>query len=75
MNQELDKATTQARLTQIETKLSFAEDLLEELNHLVFRQQEQIKRLQAQLDRVSQKQSNAGPRERFDLQDERPPHY
>ena len=64
-----------ARLEKIETKLSFAEDLLEELNHLVFRQQEQIKRLQAQLDRVAQKQSDASPSERFDLRDDIPPHY
>ena len=66
---------SQARLEKIETKLSFAEDLLEELNHLVFRQQEQIKRLQAQLDRVAQKQSDTTLSERFDLRDDIPPHY
>jgi SlyX protein len=66
---------SQDRLEKIETKLSFAEDLLEELNHLVFRQQEQIKRLQAQLDRLADKQSHSEPNERFDPRDDIPPHY
>ena len=75
MNQESEPTMDQARLEKIETKLSFAEDLLEELNHLVFRQQEQIKRLQAQLDRLADKQSDSGSTERFDARDDIPPHY
>jgi len=75
MNQELEPAMSQARLEKIESKLSFAEDLLEELNHLVFRQQEQIKRLQAQLDHLANKQSDSGHNERFDPRDDIPPHY
>ena len=75
MNQESEPTMDQARLEKIETKLSFAEDLLEELNRLVFRQQEQIKRLQAQLDRLADKQSDSRPTERFDPRDNIPPHY
>jgi SlyX protein len=75
MSQEPEPDMSQARLEKIETKLSFAEDLLEELNHLVFRQQEQIKRLQAQLDSLADKQSNSEPNERFDPRDDIPPHY
>jgi SlyX protein len=75
MNQELEPAMSQARLEKIETKLSFAEDLLEDLNHLVFRQQEQIKRLQSQLDGLADKQSNSEPNQRSDPRDDIPPHY
>jgi len=75
MNQESEPTMDQARLEKIETKLSFAEDLLEELNRLVFRQQEQIKRLQAQLDRLADKQSDSRSTERFDARDDIPPHY
>jgi SlyX protein len=75
MNQELEPAMSQSRLEKIETKLSFAEGLLEDLNHLVFRQQEQIKRLQAQLDLLADKQSNSEPNQRFDPRDDIPPHY
>lgn len=63
------------RLERIESKLCFSEDLLDELNRTVFRQQEQIDRLQAQLKRLAAKLDNlpaAGPR---DLRDEIPPHY
>lgn len=63
------------RLVRIETKLSFSEDLLEDLNRTVFRQQEQIDRLQEQLLRLHEHVAQlrfAGP---SDLRDEIPPHY
>ena len=63
------------RLDRIETKLSFAEDLLEELNHLVFRQQEQISGLQAQLNRLLERGEQSSIVTPRDLRDERPPHY
>ena len=66
------------RLTELEIKISLSEHLLEELNHTVFRQQQQIDLLQAQLKLVySQMQShgNAEPAEPFSLRDEIPPHY
>ena len=64
------------RLTELEIKLSLAEDLLEELNHTVFRQQEQIDLLQAQLRLLyGQMQINAEPVEKRNLRDEIPPHY
>lgn len=67
------------RLTELETKLSFAEDQIEALNRTVFRQQEQIDRLQAQLrllyrrvrNSVSVEEDGAGA----DPRDEIPPHY
>ena len=64
-----------ARLTELEIKLSYAEDLLDTLNHTVFRQQEQIDRLQKQV-RELQAQVQAIPSgPAGTLRDELPPHY
>jgi SlyX protein len=43
-----------ARLTELEIKSSYAEDLLEQLNLLVYRQQEQIDRLSLQVHQLRQ---------------------
>ncbi len=72
MNDELDE-----RLERLETKLAFAEDLLETLNLTVFRQQEQIDALQRALQRMTQQLSDlreagsASGDPRFEI----PPHY
>ena len=67
------------RLTELEIKLSLTEDLLEELNHTVYRQQEQIDMLQAQLRHLYgqlQASTDAAAAEKpFSLRDEIPPHY
>jgi len=64
------------RLIAIESKLAFAEDLLDTLNRTVFRQQEQIDLLQQQI-RVMYEQMKAGggSADKRDLRDEIPPHY
>jgi len=67
----------EARITELEVKLAFAEDLLDTLNQTVFRQQEQIDRLQHELRAVRQQMlqaSQLGTEERS-LRDEIPPHY
>jgi SlyX protein len=63
------------RLTALEIKASFAEDLLEELNLAVIRQQEQIDLLtrEVQALRVQQPDGIAAGAAR--LQDDLPPHY
>ena len=64
------------RFTEIEIKLSLNEDLLEELNRQVFRQQEQIDLLQAQLRHLyAQMRQQSEPAEPRNLRDEIPPHY
>lgn len=63
------------RLKRIETKLSFAEDLLDALNRQVFRQQEQIDRLQVQLLRLAERADQVGSDQPRHLRDEIPPHY
>ncbi|MDP2833317.1 MAG: SlyX family protein [Pseudomonadota bacterium] len=65
----------EARLVEIEIKLSYAEDTLDELNRTVFRQQEQIDRLQQLVIRLSNQLQDMAPAERRDLGEERPPHY
>jgi SlyX protein len=66
----------ESRLAEIEIKLSFSEDLLEELNRTVFRQQQQIEQLQLELRALRQQlQTDAGPAQTRDLSEETPPHY
>jgi SlyX protein len=67
------------RLTELEIKISLTEDLLEELNRTVYRQQQQIDLLQAQLRHVyGQMQAGVDAAESSEprnLRDEIPPHY
>ncbi len=63
------------RLAELETKLAFAEDLIDTLNQTVFRQQEQLDSLQQQLRLLHQRLQNALPEETRNLRDEIPPHY
>ncbi len=64
------------RVTELEIKLGYAEDLVETLNHTVFRQQEQIEVLQRQLDDLRrQVQSMPAGGAPTSLRDEIPPHY
>jgi SlyX protein len=64
------------RLTELEIKTSLSEDLLDELNRTVYRQQQQLDLLQAQLRHLyGQLQANTEPVEPLNLRDEIPPHY
>lgn len=63
------------RVTELEVKLSFAEDLIDALNRTVFRQQEQIDLLQAQLTELHRRMRDAESHERRDPSEEIPPHY
>lgn len=65
---------TEQRLTELEVKLSYTEDLLDELNLLVYRQQQQIDALTAQITLLRQQAPEAGSAPRS-LRDELPPHY
>lgn len=63
------------RLTELEVKLAFAEDLLETLNATVYRQQQQIDALQRQLRELREQMQAQSPAEPRSLRDEIPPHY
>ena len=73
----LKDQTMNERLNELEIKASLTEDLLEELNRTVYRQQQQIDLLQEQLRFLFGKvQANDGePVEPRSLRDEIPPHY
>jgi len=72
----MNESVMDDRLTELEIKLSLTEDLVEELNRTVFRQQEQLDLLQEQLRLLyKQIQANSGPAEPHSLRDEIPPHY
>lgn len=67
--------TTEDRLINLEIKASFSEDLLDKLDQIIIRQQDQIDRLTQELQWLRQQMPTevaTGPR---NLRDELPPHY
>lgn len=66
---------TESRLVELETKLAFAEDLLDSLNQTVARQQGQIDSLQQQLRLLHQQIQDAAPDQERTPRDDIPPHY
>jgi SlyX protein len=64
-----------ARLAEIEIKLSFSEDLLEELNRTVARQQQQIAALEQQLHELRLQMQRSLPADSDGSGQEIPPHY
>ncbi len=67
---------TESRITELETKLAFAEDLLDTLNQSVIRQQGQIDSMQQQLRLLHQRLQDVLPNDDArHPRDEIPPHY
>ena len=64
-----------SRITELEIKISYAEDMVDELNRTVYRQQQQIDRLLAQVETLRDRVQAAAPAEQRSLRDELPPHY
>jgi SlyX protein len=65
-----------ARIDELEIKASYAEDLLDQLNMTVYRQQQQIEALQQALVALRQQLPEAGGAgAALNLRDELPPHY
>ena len=65
----------ESRLTELETKISFAEELLEALNRTVYGQQQQIDQLQRELRALREQVQTSQPAEPGDTPHEVPPHY
>jgi len=65
--------TLEQRITELEIKASFAEDMVEQLNQVIVRQQAQIDRLIREL--VELRDRAAEPGAARSLRDELPPHY
>jgi SlyX protein len=62
------------RITNLEIKLSFTEDLIEKLNETVYKQQQQIEFLYRELKAIKEQASSGAP-SGSSLKDEIPPHY
>jgi SlyX protein len=68
------QANADERITNLEIKLSFTEDLIEKLNETVYKQQQQIEFLYRELKAIKEQASSGGPGG-SSLKDEIPPHY
>ena len=65
-----------ARLTELEIKASFTEDLVDQLNQVVVRQQQQIDLLMREIARLQEQAPEAGAAPAFrSLREDLPPHY
>ena len=64
----------ESRLSDLEIKISYLEDLVDDLNRTVFRQQQQIDLLVGEI-RALREQARNAPEEARSLRDEIPPHY
>lgn len=65
----------ESRLEEIEAKLSLAEDLLEELNKTVYRQQSQIEQLKNEMATLREQVRADMPGDAQGPREEIPPHY
>ena len=67
---------TERRLTDLEVKAAFTEDLLDRLNEVIVRQQDQIDLLTREIARLMKQQGPSGEPPAFrSLREELPPHY
>ena len=69
------QASIEQRLTDLEIKTGLADDMLDQLNQTIFRQQQQIDALAKELSTLRQQlpqDRNSGLQ---NLRDELPPHY
>jgi SlyX protein len=74
----LDRTQVQAledRVTRLEERSAFAEDLAERLNEVIVRQQDQIDLLMRELTRLKQQASSSEAPGFRSLREELPPHY
>ncbi|QLQ26793.1 MAG: SlyX family protein [Dechloromonas sp.] len=65
----------ETRISELEIKISFAEDMIDELNRTIYRQQQQIDRLLSRVETLRDQVQAAAPAEQRSLRDELPPHY
>lgn len=65
----------QDRITELEIKASFSDDLLEQLNRQIYLQQCQIERLAQELARLHHKVQDTPSTGFRSLRDDIPPHY
>ena len=66
---------TEDRITNLEIKLSFTEDLIDQLNQTIYKQQQQIEFLYRELKSIKEQASNGDGAGNSSPKDEIPPHY
>jgi len=66
---------TEDRITNLEIKLSFTEDLIDKLNQTVYKQQQQIEFLYRELKSIKEQASGEDGAGSNSPKDEVPPHY
>jgi SlyX protein len=67
--------TTDPRLTALEVKASYTEDLLDQLNDIIIRQQGQIDLLMREVMQLKQQPSPGDAGTPRNLRDDLPPHF
>ena len=70
-----DPSDVDKRLTDLEVKASFTEDLVDHLNALIVRQQQQIELLMREVGKLKDRAPDNGPGGARDARDDLPPHY
>ena len=73
-----DTSTLQAmeqRLTELEIKATFTEDLLEQLDQVIVRQQQQMDALLREVTELRQPSTDGGNGPARSLRDDLPPHF
>jgi SlyX protein len=63
------------RITNLEIKLSFTEDLIDQLNETIYKQQQQIEFLYRELKSIKEQASSGDGVGNNNPKDEIPPHY
>ena len=63
------------RLTDLEIKASFTEDLVEQLNQIIVRQQQDLEALARQIGHLRDQLPEPGTGQPRSARDELPPHY
>lgn len=63
------------RLTDLEIKASFTEDLVEQLNQIIIRQQQELDALARQIGQLRDQLPEPGTGQTRSARDELPPHY
>lgn len=67
--------STDQRIVELEIKASFTEDLLDQLDQVIVRQQKQIDLLMREIARLGQPATTNAANAPRDARDELPPHY
>ena len=69
------ESSSEKRLNELEIKASFTEDMLDRLNEVVVRQQQQIDTLTRELLTLREQAGDSGSGNTRSLRDDLPPHY